>query len=231
MSAREQAVIKARRIARKQLATIAEEIRDARLKSGRSQQDVAKAAGVSSSKLSRIELGAPLGMRLEDVAAACAAVGLAASLKTYPGDHILADAAQVRLLRVLRERLGPEWRWRFEVRVAAGDPRAWDMRGRHAVTGLVVVVEAETRVRDLQAVLRRISGKREAAMAPRTILLLADTRNNRAVVSHCRDELAAEFPVGTWRSVRLLKEGRDPGQDCLLVLRGHSDDQGDTGRQ
>lgn len=222
MSAREQAVTRARRVARKQLAAIAEEVRDARLRAGRSQEEVAKAAGISSSRLSRIELGTPVGLRFEDVAAACAAVGLAASLRTYPGEHILDDAQQVQLLRELRERLGPGWRWRFEVPVAAGDPRAWDMRGRHIVSGLEVVVEAETRIRDLQAVLRRIAGKRESAMAPRTVLLLADTRNNRAVVARCRDELAAEFPVGTWRSLRCLKEGRDPGQDCLLILRSRS---------
>ncbi len=219
MSARERAVTKARRLAREQVATLAKEVRQARINAGRSQVDVARAAGISTSQLSRIELNEPVALQLEDVAAVCAAVGLTASLRTYPGDHVLADEAQIRLLRELRERLGPGWSWRFEVRVGPGDLRTWDMRGHHEEIGLLAFVDAETRVGDLQSVLRRVGAKRHDAGSPRTVLLLADTRHNRAVMRAGRDELTAEFPIGTWPAIRALRKGIDPGQDCLIVLR------------
>lgn len=219
MTARERAVTKARRIARGQLATLAKELRQARINAGRSQTDVARAAGISTSSLSRMELDVPVGLRFEDVAAACAAVGLTASLKTYPGDHVLADDAQVRLLKEFRDRLGPGWSWRFETRIGPGDLRTWDMSGLFDTTRLSIVVDAETRVHDLQSVLRRVGGKRHDSGSPRTVLLLADTRTNRAAVAAGKDELTAEFPIGTWRALRALREGIDPGRDCLIVLR------------
>lgn len=218
MTARERAVDKARRRSAEQLATLAKELRDARIKAGRRQADVAKATGISASELSRIELGQPAALQFQTVAMVGAVVGLDVVLKVYPGDHVLSDETQVRLLRALRERLGPGWSWRFEAQVGPGDQRTWDSRGWHADGGITVMVEAETRVRDFQGVLRRIVPKREAAGSPRTILLAADTRTNRAAIAAARDELTAEFPVGTRDALRALASGRDPGADCLIVL-------------
>ncbi|MFN8521154.1 MAG: helix-turn-helix transcriptional regulator [Chloroflexota bacterium] len=209
---------RARRNSARQLATLASELRDTRIGVGRSQHDVAKAVGISASELSRIELGRPVALQFETIAAVGAVLGLDVVLRAYPGDHVLADDAQIQLLRALRERLGPEWGWRFETRVAPGDQRTWDSRGLNRATRVAIVVDAETRIRDFQAVMRRVGAKREAAGSPRTILLVADTRNNRAAIAAAGDELAAEFPVGTRAALRALVTGRDPGVDCLIVL-------------
>jgi transcriptional regulator with XRE-family HTH domain len=219
MAARERAVDKARRRSAHQLATLARELRDARINAGRLQADVAKAAGISTSELSRIELGRSSALQFETVSVVAAIVGLDVVLRVYPGDHVLNDEAQVRLLRALRERLGPDWSWRFEVPVAAGDQRTWDSGGAHREGHVSVKVDAETRARDFQGVLRRIVPKREAAGSSRTILLVADTRTNRAAIAAARDELGAEFPVPTREALRALVAGRDPGADCLIVLR------------
>jgi transcriptional regulator with XRE-family HTH domain len=218
MTAQERLVDGARRRAREELAAIAREIRDARLSAGRRQVDIARAAGISDSALSRLELGQTADLSYEVAAAIGSVVGLRLSLRAYPGDRVLLDDAQIHLLRQLRDRLGPEWRWRYEVPVAPGDPRAWDMVGRHATTGQVIVVEAETRVRDLQALLRRFGQKRDASGGPRIVLLVAGTRNNRVALVAGRDELAAEFPVSTRRALLRLAAGGDPGADCLIVL-------------
>src|SRR6187549_2821295 len=118
MTAQERIADSARRRARDELAALAREIRDARLSAGRRQLDVARAAGISDSELSRLELGQTVDMSYEVVAAVGALVGLRVVLRAYPGDRVLFDGAQVRLLRALRERLGPDWSWRFEVPVA-----------------------------------------------------------------------------------------------------------------
>ena len=218
MAAQERLVDGARRRAKEELSVLVREIRDARLSSGRRQVDIARAAGISDSALSRLELGQTGDLSYEVVASIGALVGLRVSLRAYRGDRVLFDDAQVHLLRQLRDRLGPGWTWRYEVPVAPGDPRAWDMAGLHATTGQVIVVEAETRVRDLQALLRRFGQKRDASGGPRIVLLVAGTRNNRVALVAGRDELAAEFPVSTRRALRHLAAGNDPGADCLIVL-------------
>ena len=80
------------------------------------------------------------------------------------------------------------------------------------------MVEAETRIRDLQTLLRRFGQKRDASGSPRMVLLVAGTRGNRAALTAGRDELLAEFPVPTRRALRQLAAGSDPGADCLIVL-------------
>jgi hypothetical protein len=177
-----------------------------------------RAAGISDSELSRLELGQTVDLSYEIVAAVGALVGLRVALRAYRGERVLFDHPQVQLLRSLRDRLGPGWTWRYEVSVAPGDLRAWDMVGRHVHTGQVVVVEAETRIRDLQALIRRFGQKRDASGSPRVVLLVAGTRNNRAAIITGRNELAAEFPVATRRALRHLAAGREPGADCLIIL-------------
>lgn len=210
---------RARRRATLQLIALAHELRDARLNAGRTQADVARATGISTSELSRIELGRTVGLRFETVAMIGSAVGLDVTLRAYPGVRLLRDEAQVHLLRALRERLGARWSWRYEVPVASGDQRAWDAVGRCRVTSTGLVVEAETRIRDVQAVLRRVSLKREAAGSPRIAVLVADTRNNRAVVAAAADVLAAELPIGTRAALHALQRGLEPHGDCLIMLR------------
>jgi transcriptional regulator with XRE-family HTH domain len=218
MTARERALHKARRKSVQQLATLASELRDARITAGRTQADVARAAAISTSELSRIELGRTAALQFETVAAVGAVLGLDVVLRAYPGDHVLADEPQVRLLRAFRERLGPDWTWRFETKVAPGDQRTWDASGSHRRGGVAIVVDAETRVRDFQAVMRRVGAKREAPGSSRTILLIADTRTNRAAIAAARDELAAEFPMNMRATLRALRAGREPGADGLIVL-------------
>ncbi len=181
---------------------------------------IARAAGISPSRLSRIELGQVEAEWFETVATISAAVGLEVSLRLYPGSRVVRDEPQLRLGARLRHRLGESWRWRHEVLVADGDQRAWDMLGMHRTTGLTVAIEAETRVGDAQALLRRIASKRAAAGGPRVVLLVADTRANRDALTFARDAFVTEFPVGTRRALRSLRAGRDPGLDCLIVLGG-----------
>ena len=97
----------------------------------------------------------------------------------------------------------------------AGDPRAADgfIDGESGTT----LVEAETRVTDVQAVERKALLKKRDLGADRLILLLADTPNNRKVLA-LHPELRERFPVGTRRCMVALGRGEDPGGDCLVIL-------------
>jgi hypothetical protein len=107
-------------------------------------------------------------------------------------------------------------RWRSEVPI----PIAGDRRSADAVIdgpGVDAMIEAETRIDDVQATERRISSKQRDLGSRRVILLIADTRHNRAVLKGV-PELRARFPVSTRACLGALAHSRDPGGDALVIL-------------
>ncbi len=144
--------------------------------------------------------------------------GLKLVVKLYPDGDVIRDAPQTDLLRRLRTRLGDDWRWRYEVLVATGDQRAWDASATHSATHVTIVVEAETKIRDAQALLRRIALKREAAGSVRVLLVVSDTHVNRAALAAARELFSAEFPCPMRDALRALAEGRVPASDAIIVL-------------
>ena len=98
------------------------------------------------------------------------------------------------------------------------DPRRpAECRRRRAGTDFDAIVEAETRLHDVQATERRLGAKQRDLGTPRAILLVADTRHDRAVISAVPN-LKRQFPVGTRACLAALGKGRDPGADCLVIL-------------
>ncbi len=178
---------------------------------------MARAARISQSQLARIELGRNRMVSVEVVTIVASFVGLDLVCATYPGQRVLRDEPQTMLLQAFRDFLGEAWWWRYEVQVGSGDQRAWDARVRHRRTGVEFVIEAETRLHDVQALLRRIALKRGDASV-RVILLVAATRNNRLVLDIARDAFHAEFPTDTRACLAALSKGRDPGSDAVVIL-------------
>jgi hypothetical protein len=97
-----------------------------------------------------------------------------------------------------------------------GDLRAWDATILGAYFG--VGVEAETRLRDLQAAARRTNLKQRDGELDHVILLIADTRANRLALRISGAELGSAFPVSQRECLRALREGRDPGGSAIIVL-------------
>jgi len=80
-----------------------------------------------------------------------------------------------------------------------------------------VGVEAETRVRDAQAVGRRINLKQRDGELDHVILLVAGTRANRRALA-VASGLFTAFPISQRDCLRALREGRDPGGSSIIVL-------------
>jgi hypothetical protein len=80
-----------------------------------------------------------------------------------------------------------------------------------------VLIEAETRIDDVQALERRISAKQRDLKLGRVILLVSDTRHNREVVAQI-PTLRSRFPVSTRACLAALRQGRDPGGDAIVFL-------------
>jgi hypothetical protein len=97
-----------------------------------------------------------------------------------------------------------------------GDLRAWD-----AVVGAGdwrIAVEAEVRLRDIQAIERRVGLKQRDGSMGVVVLLVANTRHNRTVVRSLGSALAGSFPLPGRRSLELLAAGVNPGTNAVVLL-------------
>lgn len=196
---------------------IGDELRHARLSAGLSQAAVGAASGLSTTQISRIERGKLPSASIDQLARLASVLGLDLSVKVYPSGQPLRDRAHLELIARFRARLGPMLRVRTEVPVPiAGDPRAWDI----VVDGGPVPIgsEAETRLRDCQALERRIALKARDSGIERVILLVSATRANRAALREAEASLREMFPVPARVALQALSEGRDPGGSAIIML-------------
>ena len=181
-----------------------------------SVREVARAVGVSPHRIERAERGEPGALTIDLAARIAPVVGLQLAASMHPTGDPVRDRAQLALLARFRPRLHPSLSWRTEVPM----PIAGDLRSGDGIIGGAfgsVLVEAETRLTDLQAVERKALLKKRDLGADRLILLIADTPNNRNVLD-LHPELRERFPMGTRKCLAALARGEDPGGDCLVVL-------------
>lgn len=199
------------------LVRVGDEVRLGRIAAGLSQQEVARTAGISRSKLSKIESHVYPALGFPEACALLAVVGKKLAMSTFPYGSPYRDAGHKAVLDRLREATHRSVAWRTEVPLPnPGDLRSWDAICR--VDLVRAGVEVETRPRDGQELLRRLTAKRRDGGVDRVILLLADTRSNRAFVRDWRKELAVNFPVPGRVALKALREGRDPGGDAVILI-------------
>lgn len=198
------------------LARTADGLLAARHASGLSLREVGRRVGVGHDRIARAERGDPEALTIDLAARIAPVVGLELNVSLHPDGEPVRDKAHLALLERLRSRLGPDVRWRTEVPM----PIPGDRRSADAVieaTGFEAIVEAETHLADIQVLERGIAGKQRDLGVDRVILLVADTRHNRAVIQRV-PELRRRFPIATRACLAGLAHGRDPGGDALVVL-------------
>lgn len=197
--------------------TTGAELRNARLQAGLSLDDIARATGLSKAEVSRIERGIAPWVRVETICRIATVLGLVPSIRLYPDGPPIRDAAHAALLARLRRELPAMLRWRPEVPLPTpGDNRAWDATIRG--DGWWVAVEAEIRLHDLQALERRLALKRRDGGEPRVVLLINDTRPNRAALAASRESLRSEFPLEARDILGALRAGRAPTAGGIVRL-------------
>jgi len=205
------------RRARASLVELGRELRDARRAAGLRQADVARAAGVSASWVSRVENAAVRDLGIRSLSVMLAIVGLDMSVRAFPGGQPLRDEGHRRLLAGFRAILPQGTEWHTEVPLAAsGDPRAWD--GVARLWQIDVGVEAEVRPTDLQALERKLGLKKRDSGVTRLILVLADTGSNRAFLRWAADDLKRHFPLQGRQALDALHDPQDPGVDLFVLV-------------
>lgn len=217
MGSRERAVDIGAARAREILARLMAEARAARLGAGLGQDDVAAALGLSRSQYSRMERGLSPDVSIDRAARLFAVLGQELSVRAFPAGDPIRDIAHAALLERLHARCHRSFRWQTEVPLPIpGDLRAWD-----ATAGCPtcrIGVEAETRLRDIQALDRRLAIKERDGAMDRLVLVVLDSRSNRQVIRAHGDILAGRFPVPGLRALELLGAGADPGGNALVLL-------------
>ena len=217
MATRTRTLDEARRSWNRQARELGDLLRTGRHVLGTTQKQVGMAIRVSSSEISRRELGRSYRLTGEKLAVHAAAVGLKLSIKLYPLGGGVRDAAQATYIAAFVARIGRAWKVTLEAPVPlAGDLRAIDVL---LVAGIVqIAVEVITRLADLQAQIRAAQLKAQEVGATRLVLVIAATRANRAVLASVRSALVAAFDLDSRRVLSELAAGRDPGRDAIVLL-------------
>ncbi|HXG26911.1 MAG TPA: helix-turn-helix transcriptional regulator [Candidatus Binatia bacterium] len=216
MAVRESANARGDRRSRELRQRLAESISEARVAAGLSLREVARRVGVHVDTLIRLEAADSTTMTVDLVARVAAVLGLKLAASLYVDGDPVRDEGHLKLLARFRARLGPGLRVQAEAPMPiSGDPRSGDaLVGTEEWSALV---EAETRVGDVQLVERRAAAKQRDLGADRLILLVADTGHNREVL-RLHPELRERFPIDARTCLRRLGQSLDPGGDALVIL-------------
>ena len=206
-----------RATARDIVARLGRELRIARIGNGLSQRGAAEAAGMSHSQFGRIERGENPGLTVEQAARAALAVGMTPAAQLYPHGDAARDAPQQRLLDRLRLAVSSSGVWSREVPLPIpGDRRAWDATLR--LEGRLAGIEAESKLFDIQAMERRLALKLRDGGVDMLIVVIANTRANRAMLDGHRASLRTLLPLDTADVLRYLRIGKLPPSNGLVVI-------------
>jgi transcriptional regulator with XRE-family HTH domain len=193
------------------------ELRLARISAGISQAELARRLDTSQARISRSERAKNVRASLEELMRHAAAVGLRLWVRVYPATRRLLDQPQLQLLQRFRERIAAAFAWELEVPVPIpGDLRAGD--ARITIGELTILVEAITRLADVQAQSRAAQLKRRDLAARRLILLVSATETNRRALRAAGPAFSEAFPIRTAAAMRALAKGQDPGADAIVML-------------
>jgi hypothetical protein len=145
-------------------------------------------------------------------------VGLHVVIRAYAAGSPLRDAGQLRLLARARLAIGELWSWRTEVPVSRDplDRRAFDA----VLTGAAghIGLEAIVRLTDAQAQVRAVTLKQEAAGLERVVVVLAQTRHNRAALADAAPTLRVAFPTQSREVFRALRSRRLPAANGIVLV-------------
>jgi len=193
------------------------EIRDARLEPNLSQAALAKRAGWPQSRYSRVERGVQLPT-LEDLFVVASLLGLRVRLDLFRIDEGIRDQGSQALIARFGSVLAPAWHAAREVPFPTlGDLRSWDLMIRLR-TSYRVGVEAETRLRDVQELARRIRQRELHGGVDAILMIMSDSAHNRHHVDELLAVLGPDFGTPATDLLAALKAGEPlPGSGVLLI--------------
>lgn len=181
-----------------------------------SQRAIAKEIGWQQSELNRLERFGLPNVPLVRLAEIASVLGLEVSIRLHRiGDPVRDRASQALIARFVGL-VASAFRMTHEALLPTGDQRSWDLLLRCG--GVLIGVEAVTRVRDLQALVRHIRLRERDGGVDHVVLLLSDSAHNRAMLSQLVDALGPRFTTSRREIIAALRAGRPiPGSGVMLM--------------
>jgi transcriptional regulator with XRE-family HTH domain len=202
------------------------QVRALRRRRGWRQADLAAAARMSRSGVSRVELGHAEDMTLAALASVAHALGARLNVAlSWNGEALdrLLDADHAALVEIVATTLrGLGWDVAVEVSFSIGGERgSIDLLAFHRPTGTVLVVEVKSVVPDIQAMVFTLDRKTRLALviarqrgwigrSVGRLLVVGESRTSRRRVSEHESTFDVTFPA---RTVEVKRWLRRPGSD------------------
>jgi transcriptional regulator with XRE-family HTH domain len=196
--------------------TLVTELRNARVAANVSGRAVASKLGWSEARYRRFERGSRKAS-VVDVSAVAGVLGLELSASLHPAGDPIRDKGHQALIRRFRALLTDAWQVIAEMPLPIpGERRSWDLGLRLGAQR--VGVEAETGIRDVQRLTRRVRERETAGGMDEIVLLLSDTRSNRRLLPELLEALGERFHAPPRQILGALREGRPiPGSGVILL--------------
>lgn len=221
MATKETRVGRGRRRGQMLTQRLIRELRDARVVAGLSQSALARELDLDPSNIWRLEAQelADVGVvRLSEIASV---LGYEVSVGLHPVGDPVRDKGQLACGRRFGGMLSDRWQVTDEALLpGAGEQRAWDklLRLVDAAPRYLVGVDIESRVHDVQALVRRTRARERDGRVDHILIVLADTAHNRRIADELRASLGPDYATGPRRIMAALRKGeRLPGSGVVLV--------------
>ncbi len=180
---------------------------------------MARELGISQAHLWRIE-----SQQVDISAVRLAEIASVLGMELSVGLHDIGDPIRDKGHQALGKRFdaipGPLWRNRAEVLLPnLGDRRSWDRVLRLiSEPGQVVGAELETRIRDVQALVRRTRERERDGGVDEILIVLSNSATNRRLVRDLRMALGDGYASEPRAILRALRVGRRiPGSGVVLL--------------
>lgn len=224
MATKETRLIRGRRRGATLNARILRELLDARVLLGISQRTLAQELGCSQANLWRMEANKSevTITRLSEMASL---LGLELSMGLHELGDPLRDKGQQVVGKRFEGLLSTNWFVTSEALLPMpGDLRSWDKLLRlrptkdAAAARHLVGVDLESRIRDIQALVRRTRLRERDGGVDRILMVCSDSATNRRLVAQLREALGPEYATTPRAILRALRDGTElPGSGVILV--------------
>jgi hypothetical protein len=148
-------------------------------------------------------------------------LGFEISLGLHPIGDPIRDKGQRACAQRFDRVLDESWRVTNETLLpGTGEKRAWDklIRLIGATPRYLVGVDIESRVWDVQAIVRRTRERERDGQVDQILIVLADTAHNRRVIDSLRQALGDAYATSQRLIVAALRRGEPlPGSGVILI--------------
>ena len=186
-----------------------------------SQRQLAREIGWSSSAVGRFEADQRADVGVIDLSEMASLLGFELSLGLHPIGDPIRDKGQQACSRRFDRVLPDRWRVTNETLLpGAGELRAWDklLRLVGETPRCLVGVDIESRVWDVQAIVRRTRARERDGQVDHILIALADTAHNRRIVEELRTMLGDAYGTGPRSILAALRTGTAlPGSGVVLI--------------